>query len=145
VIVQQDAEIHHQIPSVYKLHAVKVDRSVLAIMIRRWRWWKKRKCKNYSRIFGCSSAPQSLNYSGMWIDLSVVFFFCEVMCVCVCVYIESDFEWEVRVDWYPARQSQNVKIVTYIDSESDSRYDRWSAGQSVLVSSPVWGSWPDVT
>jgi hypothetical protein len=30
-------------------------------------------------------------------------------------------------------------------SESESRYDRRSAGQSVLVSSPVWGSWPDVT
>jgi hypothetical protein len=29
-------------------------------------------------------------------------------------------------------------------SESESRYDRRSVGQSVLVSSPIWGSWPDI-
>jgi hypothetical protein len=29
-------------------------------------------------------------------------------------------------------------------SESESRYDRRSVGQSVLVSSPIWGSWPEV-
>jgi hypothetical protein len=29
--------------------------------------------------------------------------------------------------------------------ETESHYDRRSVGQSVLVSSPIWGSWPDVT
>jgi hypothetical protein len=29
-------------------------------------------------------------------------------------------------------------------SKSKSRYDRRSVGQSVLVSSPIWGSWPDI-
>jgi hypothetical protein len=28
--------------------------------------------------------------------------------------------------------------------ESESRYDGQAAGQSALVSSPIWGSWPDV-
>jgi hypothetical protein len=31
-----------------------------------------------------------------------------------------------------------------IEPQLDSRYDRRSVGQSVLVSSPIWGSWPDI-
>jgi hypothetical protein len=31
-----------------------------------------------------------------------------------------------------------------VSSESESRYDGRSVGQSVLVSNPIWGSWPDI-
>jgi hypothetical protein len=35
-------------------------------------------------------------------------------------------------------------LQSQVKVKSKSRYDRWSVGQSVLVSSPVWGSWPDI-
>jgi hypothetical protein len=37
-----------------------------------------------------------------------------------------------------------VTTLTQSESESESRCDRRSVGQSVLVSSPIWGSWPEV-
>jgi hypothetical protein len=43
---------------------------------------------------------------------------------------------------YPGNSTELCTILT--QSKSESHYDRWPVGQWVLVSSPVWGSWPDV-
>jgi hypothetical protein len=37
-----------------------------------------------------------------------------------------------------------TNFTDWLTRKSKSLYDRWSVDQSVLVSSPIWGSWPDI-
>jgi hypothetical protein len=50
-----------------------------------------------------------------------------------------------RGETSPLSVSVLTELLWYTaQSESESRCDRRSVGQSVLVSSPIWGSWPEV-
>jgi hypothetical protein len=61
---------------------------------------------------------------------------------------ESSFT--LYLHWFPVFQYRRIRSHSKTDwltdwLKSKSHYDRQPVGQGVLVSSPVWGSWPDVS
>jgi hypothetical protein len=52
----------------------------------------------------------------------------------------------VSASWFRALSGAHdqMLITVWLESKSRSHYDRRPVGHWVLVSSPVWGSWPDV-
>jgi hypothetical protein len=54
-------------------------------------------------------------------------------------YSRFEFRFGIGYSEVPCRFISSIH-----ESKSKSHYDRRSVGQCVLVSSPIWGSWPDI-
>jgi hypothetical protein len=51
----------------------------------------------------------------------------------------------VSASWFRTPSGANDQmLITVWQSKSKSHYDRRPVGQCILVSSPIWGSWPDI-